>query len=556
MAEIELGEATAIVGQNGAGKTSILRALNAFFNFEEERADFEAGRHSYGGTHQTIIQVDIVGLADDPALPRLDATGTVRARLKYRRDARWECQVGPLWQPIHPQVLREALRKQISYAFVPTQRDHSVAHDPAHGLLERVVGEWITHNRQRDRISPEVELLGRKLVANSLSGLERKLQKIAPLNGPFSFELRHSSVPDYKLLLANLVLSVKEGGQSIPLSDSGSGTQSMAVFALYAYLAEIESKAFILGVEEPEQNLHPQAQQQLTKSLIGLGLQVLFTTHSPTVVDALDHEQVVLCRRIRGKKRALEIQVTQVEKAFFSDHSLDKDKYYKFHRRRNSEFMFADFVIVTESPIDSVLLATLLEESGFDLVANGVNIVAVDGVNSLPYMYHILLELGIACAFVVDKDYFLPYRGPTRESSLDTRGYPQYASVAKSGTLLNTLFPDATQRSTIVKYLIQDADAARRELLKVGFFCFNYAIEVDLVGAKVPRERFHDFLGTPVANRTEFGLLGDKSQWKKLKNQEAMLTAISGLPPMNMPLSYLNIRREIPKLVAAARPTV
>ena len=50
---------------------------------------------------------------------------------------------------------------------------------------------------------------------------------------------------------------MREGGQTIPLSDSGSGTQSMAVFALYAYLAELQSKKYLLGLEEPEQNLHP-----------------------------------------------------------------------------------------------------------------------------------------------------------------------------------------------------------------------------------------------------------------------------------------------------------
>ncbi|MFF0973695.1 ATP-binding cassette domain-containing protein [Kocuria sp. CPCC 205295] len=33
---MELGDTVALVGQNGSGKSSILRALNAFFNFEDE----------------------------------------------------------------------------------------------------------------------------------------------------------------------------------------------------------------------------------------------------------------------------------------------------------------------------------------------------------------------------------------------------------------------------------------------------------------------------------------------------------------------------------------
>lgn len=34
--DIEFKDIMAIVGENNSGKTTILRALNAFFNFEEE----------------------------------------------------------------------------------------------------------------------------------------------------------------------------------------------------------------------------------------------------------------------------------------------------------------------------------------------------------------------------------------------------------------------------------------------------------------------------------------------------------------------------------------
>ena len=401
-----------------------------------------------------------------------------------------------------------------------------------------------------------MERIADKLKFNLLTGLEKRLTQITPLNGSFRLELKYDLAPDYTLLLTNLMLSVKEAGQTIALSESGSGTQSMAVFALYAYLAELESKTFILGVEEPEQNLHPQAQRQLAKALINLDLQVLFTTHSPTVVDALDHEQVVLCRRVKGKKRALEVKVSQIDASFFSQRHLDRDKYYKFHRRRNSEFMFADFVIVTESPADSLVIETLLEESGFSLSSHGVNIMALDGVTSLPYMYHILSGLDIGHCFIVDKDYFLPYKNSNRDSSLDSRGYPQYGSAPKSNTLLPTLFPDEEYRKQVVECLLNDSDSARKMLLGVNFFCFNYAIEVDLVKAKEPRERFYDLLGISADQRSETSLLTVKNNWKQLKDQANIVSAISGLPPRSMPLSYLNIRREIPRMVRASRPTI
>lgn len=550
-AEIELGDTVALVGQNGSGKSSILRALNAFFNFDDEKADFENGSHAYSRTMQSVIEVTIEGLASDPALPRTQAgSSQVRAQLKFRRQAVWNVLVGGKWQSAAP-GFHEALRKQVAYALIPTRRDHAVAHEPATGLLERAVDEWVTSNRQRDRVSPQVAKLGGQLQKNSLSGFEKQLRKVAPSDGPFSFELSYSAQPDYKLLLANLALSVNEGGQSIPLADSGSGTQSMAIFALYAYLAELQSKTFVLGMEEPEQNLHPQAQRQLINRIMSLDLQVLFTTHSPTVVDSLNHEQVVLCRRTTGKNRGLEAQIRQIPSDFFTRHKLDRDSYYKFHRRRNSEFIFADFVTVTESPIDSVVVLALLQEAGADPAELSMSVVALDGVDQIPHMFHILHELGIASAFVVDKDYFLPYKNGERKVSLDSKGYPQYKAEAKVDSLLSTLFPKASDYSKVVAQLAGNHQQAMASLREVGFFCFRYAMEIDLVVAQETRNRLFDRLNVPEADRTERHLLTAKA--KAIKRQEALLPVLAGLKSTNLPYSYKALRSELPKMAKAAR---
>lgn len=500
---------------------------------------------------QSVIEVTIEGLASDPTLPRMQAgSDQMRAQLKFRRQAVWNVFVGGKWQQAAP-GFHEALREQVAYALIPTRRDHAVAHEPSTGLLERAVDEWVTSNRQRDRVSPLVAKLGSQLQKNSLSGFEKQLRKVAPSDGPFSFELNYTSQPDYKLLLSNLALSVKEGGQSIPLADSGSGTQSMAIFALYAYLAELQSKTFLLGMEEPEQNLHPHAQRQLINRITSLGLQVLFTTHSPTVVDSLDHEQVVLCRRVTGKGRGLEAQIRQVPSDFFTKHKLDRDSYYKFHRRRNSEFIFADFVTVTESPIDSAVILTLLKDAGADPAELGMSVVALEGVDQIPYMFYILRELEIACAFVVDKDYFLQYKNDARAASLDSNGYPQYKAEAKTDSLLPTLFPKATDRTTVVAQLAGNHQQAMASLRQVGFFCFRYAMEVDLVVSQEARSRFFTRLKVPAAERTERHLLIEKA--KAIKRQEALIPVLAGLKSTSLPYSYKALRSALPRMARAAR---
>lgn len=548
-AEIELGDTVALVGQNGAGKSSVLRALNAFFNYDSERPAFEAGLHRYSPSTQSIIEVTIVGLPGDN-LPVTTGTGEFRGRLKYQRKPIWQVWKDGKWETVPS--FHEALRQHITYALVPIRRDHEVAHDPSGGLLERAVEEWVSSHSQRDRRSPEIARIATRLREKSLAGLEKQLRSIAPLDGPFSFELSYATPPDYRLLLQNLTLTVKEGGQSIPLSDSGSGTQSMAVFALYAYLAELQSTTYLLGLEEPEQNLHPQAQQQLMRSLAGLGLQVVFTTHSPTIVDTLDHEHVVLCKRTSSKKRELEVRISQISRTFFADHGLDRARYYKFHRRRNSEFLFADFVVVTEGPIDAAVVERLLEDAGTPSDQLGISVVPLDGVKgSVDYMFHLLRGLQIEAAFVVDRDYFLPYKNGDRKASLDSRGFPQYGVTAQPGCLLTEVLPKESARKKLIADLVSHPSEAMKELIPLGFFCFMWALEIDLVNAATTRDRMFDQLNVPQDQRSTKDLLVTRSG--AIKRQEVLLPTISGLTAGALPTSYKTLRREIPKLAASAR---
>ncbi|QNE45871.1 AAA family ATPase [Glaciihabitans sp. INWT7] len=541
-ADIAVGNEVALVGQNSAGKTSILRALNAFFNFEDERIAFESGQHTFQASSFAVIELTFTEVPATSTLPRTSAADEVRARLRFRKQAQWQIFDGHTWVAA-PLDLHALLRQHISFAFIPLRRDHEIAGWGPGGLMERVVEASVRATRQRDHITPGIRALGERLQKQSLNTLATQLRKKTPLRGNFEYTLDYAIAPDYSVLLRNLILHVREGSQTVSLADSGSGTQSLAVFALYSYLAEIENSTYILGFEEPEQNLHPQAQIQLLTKLKSFGLQVIFTTHSPTMIDALDHEQVVLCRRAASATRAIETQVTQLPSSFFASRSLNRDDYYRFHRRRNSEFFFADHVVVTESPIDAAVVGQMMADSGTDLASSSVSVLPLDGVGSLSYVFHLLRALDIKSTFIVDKDYFLPYVNNYRDTSLDAHGYPRFGKTLKHATVVDWIFPRSVDKSRLERNLFSDHAAAAAMLQSVGFHCFRWSLEVDLVSSPSTRTKLYAAMNVPPQLQSEYELLVTRK--KTLKKQTTLINGIDGVPARGLPIAYKGIRREL-----------
>ena len=546
--EIEVGQELAIVGQNSAGKSSLLRALNAFFNFEDERVAFEQGRHSFQKTSTATITVEFSDVKADCKLPRVVGGGnTVRARLKYRKSPTWQVFSNGSWNTAQADF-HEVLASHIRYVYVPQKRGHEVSSWGGDGVLQAAVEAGLKHRtRQRDRISPKVSRLTQEIRRIAFDSLSKKLRKNTPIGGSFSFELDYSTTPNYSMLLHDLVLRVNEGEITVDLQDTGSGTQSMTAFGLYSYLAELEGSTYVLGVEEPEQNLHPHAQRELLANLRKLPLQVLFTTHSTVMVDELAHEEVVLCRREATANRGIETYTTQLKPSFWQDKHLNRQRYYQFYKQRNSDFFYANFVVLVESPIDAEMIKHILAGEGIDRSAHAVTILNVDGVNSLPYAFHLLVELGIAFCVIVDKDYFMPYLNADRKSSLDANGFPRYRKEFKTGSLLEDMIPSAAKRTSLLDLFHSNHSKAMDLLEEYQIFCFRWAMEVDLVASQYAKRCLFQQMNVPPAEQNARGLLVNrKNALKKLEN---ILPVLSSLPKNNYPHSYARIRRSVPKLV-------
>lgn len=549
--DIRVTDELALVGQNNAGKSSVLRALNAFFNFADERVSFDSQRHAFQKNSVAEIEVEFDAVPLACTIPRSGAgASTIRARLRYKKAAIWQVHSGGKWV-LAQTDFHEELSRHIRYVHVPLRRDHEVSGWGDRGLLQSAVEAWVRHHtRQRDRISPKVAELGALIQSRAFDGLSKHLRKVTPIGGGFTFQLEYTRAPDYRLLLRDLVLQVSEGATTVGLEECGSGTQSMTAFALYSYLAEVQGSKYILGIEEPEQNLHPQAQRELLLSLRKLPLQVLFTTHSTVMLDELKHDEVVLCRRVASTVRGVEVTTTQLAPNFWATTGLDEVRYYQFHRRRNSEFFFANFVVLTESPVDAELLKELLRRANADPTRHAVSVLSLDGVQSLPYAYQLLRALSFDFATVIDKDYFLPYRNAELDRSRDSRGFPMYGSQFNNDTLLETMVTDPAERTKLLQLLQSNHSRAMDILQKDNVFCFRWSIDIDLVNSNVARQELFKQMGIQAAQQTTNALLVERKN--ALKKLETLLPVVQSLQPSSLPNSFKRLRRVLAKLVQTA----
>lgn len=549
--DVRVSSELALVGKNSCGKTSILRALKAFFDYSSEEEAFRKGRHAFLKTTTSEVDLEFDQVPQNCTLVRYGQRDRVRARLKYRNSPKWEVHNGRSWQPAVTD-LHDELMKFVRFVFVPLGRDHLAVGLGRSSLLRKAVDSYLGHHTaNRDRISPKVLQAAELMKSRAFDSLSKLLDGHFPVHSPLRFEIDYSSTPDYGLLLSDIVLRVTEGQSKVDLEDCGSGTQSLAAFALYTHLATLTGITYILGLEEPEQNLHPQAQRELVTNLKATPLQVVFTTHSTVMLDELKHDEVLLCRRVASRNRSIEVACSQLEPTFWTVNDLDQDKYYQFYRYRNSDIFFSSFVILSESRTDAEIIKGIVRTAGIDLNSNAVSVLNIDGVGSFPYAYHLLKNLGISFAIVVDKDYFLHYRNDQLASSRDTAGFPQYRREFKAGTLLEHFMPDAAERAQLLDLLFSNHSKAMDLLELRNVFCFRWAIEIDIVNSATGRDVFFNHLNVPLTDRTTNELL--ENRHKSLKRLDNLMPVVTAIPPRNLPHSFLRLRKELPRLIRDAQ---
>jgi len=552
--KIVLNSINAIVGQNNSGKSAIIRALNCFFNYEKEEENFVTGKHQF--TASSFAKIEIGFLLKAPVeslIPYCQGESLIvemtyrhsskRRQLKYKSGGKYV---------IAPEDLLEKIKEVIAFVYIPPNRDPAATKWEESTLLRQLIEEFLNNEtRYRDTLTPRFKKASDFLENGALKKISSSVEDFYSLNHDFAFSISFEKQRNVISFLNDIKLEVVECGQPYSLDDCGTGLQSLTIIAFHRVLAKLRHKNIVLGLEEPETNLHPQAQRELIHSIKGSAQndgvsQIVLTTHSPIFIDNIPHTNISLVKKTADASRGIKSVIKTIPDTFFTDHELEEFKYYQYHHYRNSDFFYANFVILVESKNDAEVVKELASKIGINLDLNGVSIINIDGVLNLPYPFHTVKSLGLPYLVILDKDYFLPYQNNELKNSLDANGFPKYKNEYQRKTIIDSLIPDIKDKENLLPLLKNNHKSALKLLEKHNIICMNYNLETDLICSQVAVSKYCDLLNIQPPNQTAHELLTKNN--KAIKKISNILKVLKSMENRNLPNSYKCIRNKLKEI--------
>lgn len=344
---VRLDEATILIGENNAGKSTVLDAIRIALSRAAGRTSFEefdfymdeeisSPKDSEGISIILTFEERTVGewdgyisdtFVDAIQYPEGDkAVIYLRVSAKYNEvvaeiEAKTEFlnnNLEPISGKIQNQVNKFLTICPVFYLQALREiKDVFGSKSPLWGKFMKKA--TIPQEKIKD-IQDQIENLNEEIISNdeNLSSLVeelQKIQKVMDFNGEELVSINAVPLKSWDLLSkAQVVLNNGTSSMDFPLDKHGQGTQSVSAILLFkAYISillkELNSDAAeaILTLEEPEAHLHPQAIRALQKSIAEIDCQKIITTHSPYFIQNIDIRNVRYIKKAQGATHVSQI---------------------------------------------------------------------------------------------------------------------------------------------------------------------------------------------------------------------------------------------------------
>ncbi|MDK9477427.1 AAA family ATPase [Klebsiella pneumoniae] len=438
--EVELGRVAILLGTNNAGKTSFLKSLQlALGDYQRYFSDEDFHIDSTGRKVDEVI-VDLMIIPTNSMYIRadefddkwvdvfgdniaLDANGKdfVAIRTKVQPD---EIKGGfntqryylnewtefDIWKNVTPSERKKVRSKidAIPYICIEAQRDiHNELKDKS-----SYIGKGLSYIKYEDddvaTLEEMINSINETAVSKSepLQSLKDSLQG---LNESF-LGASYTEITPFPKKIRDLSkqFSVHFGDEenhSFSMEYHGTGTRSWAsMLTVQSFLGfmherhDNENKALhpIIGAEEPEAHLHPNAQRTLFKQLTSSQGQIILSTHSPYLSAMAEIEDIKsFIKKTDG------VTVSCLKKRIEHD---EKNAIKREIMLTRGELLFSRALILCEGVTEEQLIPSMFElYFGKTMFSVGVNCVSVNGKNYPPFI-KLASNLGIPVCIISDND--------------------------------------------------------------------------------------------------------------------------------------------------------
>jgi len=403
------------VGENSAGKSNVIQALDLFFNGADhvDETVYLRTTTKRRATYCTI-QVRFTEVPSNVADRVKTIVGKspkhVQLVVRYERGERGVAVSGVAAEDTEEAVwIAKQILGQYIFVRIPpirdAERDSGVDRDSVlRRLLEATFPRQVGPGRRRtvtQLLSQAVDQVQVEL--NKVSkGIHQIAKDLIDVDG-ISFI---PNPPPISRLIGDLQVQVSDP-VSTPLSLKGTGFQSVFLIAATKYLSEKSrrdrTQNLVLAVEEPEAFLHPNAQRVILgylRSIAEAGL-VLVSTHSTVMLDALHWRDFGnIARVVRGDDPAAG-NPTNVVQPRLTDH--EKQLLASRSDLRGSEILYSRGVLLVEATADRRVFERLAALQEAEFCVNGITPLEVFGGSFEPAVM-LCEKFGLKWAAICDFD--------------------------------------------------------------------------------------------------------------------------------------------------------